>query len=227
MSATRQSRFCSGPMRENLLLTRRTGTSCTLSPSFGTAAGFEHRRLANFVRYSLAPRRPCSPEGISVPWIYWGVPRSRPLQTVQEWPPARKFRMADRGHRARKAKSAQFVSSSFLDCICCCCCITGLPSLGCINCSSLKLRRMESNSTAEPFAWCAVAAPSSGEKAACMGRTWPGLGPSSLRPASLTPQTGQTTPEPFLLFAQLDVGILDDLRPFGDVGVDDGGEFVW
>ena len=33
--------------------------------------------------------------------------------------------------------------------------------------------------------------------------------------------------EPFLLFAQLDVGILDDLRPFGDVGVDDGSEFVW
>jgi hypothetical protein len=62
--------------------------------------------------------------------------------------------MEDRGHRARarKAKAAQFVSSSFLDWICCCCCITGLPSLGCINCSSLKLRRMESNSTAEPFA---------------------------------------------------------------------------
>jgi hypothetical protein len=54
--------------------------------------------------------------------------------------------------RDRKAKAAQFVSSSFLDWICCCCCITGLPSLGCINCSSLKLRRMESNSTAEPFA---------------------------------------------------------------------------
>jgi hypothetical protein len=54
--------------------------------------------------------------------------------------------------RARKAKAAQFVSSSFLDWICCCCCITGLPSLGRINCSSLKLRRMESNSTAEPFA---------------------------------------------------------------------------
>jgi hypothetical protein len=31
----------------------------------------------------------------------------------------------------------------------------------------------------------------------------------------------------FLLFAQLDVGILDDLRPFGDVDVDDGSEFVW
>jgi len=62
--------------------------------------------------------------------------------------------MEDRGHRARarKAKAAQFVSSSFLDWICCCCSITGLPSLGCINCSSLKLRRMESNSTAEPFA---------------------------------------------------------------------------
>lgn len=62
--------------------------------------------------------------------------------------------------RARKAKAAQFVSSSFLDWICCCCCITGLPSLGHINCSSLKLRRMESNSTAEPFAMvcsrCAV-----------------------------------------------------------------------
>jgi hypothetical protein len=62
--------------------------------------------------------------------------------------------MADRGHRgrARKAKAAQFASSSFLDWICCCCCITGLPSRGRINCSSLKLRRMESNSTAEPFA---------------------------------------------------------------------------
>lgn len=61
--------------------------------------------------------------------------------------------MEDRGHRARarKAKAAQFVSSSFLDWICCCC-VTGLPSLGCINCSCLKLRRMESNSTAEPFA---------------------------------------------------------------------------
>jgi hypothetical protein len=32
--------------------------------------------------------------------------------------------------------------------------------------------------------------------------------------------------ERFLLFAQLDVGVLDDLRPFGDVGVDDGSEFV-
>jgi hypothetical protein len=30
-----------------LLLMRRKGTSCALSPSFGTAAGFEHRRLAN------------------------------------------------------------------------------------------------------------------------------------------------------------------------------------
>ena len=30
-----------------------------------------------------------------------------------------------------------------------------------------------------------------------------------------------------LLFAQLDVGVLDDLRPFGDVGVDDSSEFVW
>jgi hypothetical protein len=60
-----------------------------------------------------------------------------------------------------------------------------LPSLGHINCSSLKLRRMEANSTAEPFAMvCAVAAPPSAEKAACMGRTWPGLGPSTLRPAS-------------------------------------------
>jgi hypothetical protein len=29
----------------------------------------------------------------------------------------------------------------------------------------------------------------------------------------------------FFLFAQLDVGVLDDLRPFGDVGVDDGNEF--
>src|SRR6476660_814262 len=29
------------------------------------------------------------------------------------------------------------------------------------------------------------------------------------------------------LFAQLDVGVLDDLRPFGDVGVDDSREFVW
>ena len=101
---------------------RRKGTFCTLSPSFGTAAGFEHRRLAKAFR------------------------DPQPIADSQEWPPVRKFRMADRGHRARKAKSAQFVSSSFLDCICCCCCITGLPSLGCINCSSLKLRRMESNS---------------------------------------------------------------------------------
>ena len=30
-----------------------------------------------------------------------------------------------------------------------------------------------------------------------------------------------------MLFAQLDVGVLDDLRPFGDVGVDDSSEFVW
>jgi hypothetical protein len=37
------------------------------------------------------------------------------------------------------------------DGICCCCCITGLPSLGCVICSSLKLRRIESNA-AEPFA---------------------------------------------------------------------------
>jgi hypothetical protein len=93
-------------MRENLLLMRRKGTSCTLSPSFGTTAGFEHRRLAKAFR------------------------DPQPIADSQEWPPVRKFRMADRGHRARKAKSAQFVSSSFLDCICCCCCITGLPSLG-------------------------------------------------------------------------------------------------
>ena len=33
--------------------------------------------------------------------------------------------------------------------------------------------------------------------------------------------------ERFLLFGQLDVGVLDDLRPFGDVGVDDSSEFVW
>jgi len=46
------------------------------------------------------------------------------------------------------------------------------------------LRRIESNSTAEPFAIvysrCAIVA----EKAAHVGLTWRGLRPNSLRPAS-------------------------------------------
>jgi hypothetical protein len=131
-------------MRKNLLLMRRRELPA-LCPSFGTAAGSGGWPICE---YSLASRRRpgrAARKVLACRGVYWGVPRPQPIA---------EFRMADRGHRARtrKAKAAQFVSSSFLDWICCCCCVTGLPSLGCINCSSLKLRRMESNSRAEPFA---------------------------------------------------------------------------
>ena len=65
---------------------------------------------------SAAPTEACSPEGISVPWILLGrsaTPahcRQSRVATGPEIP------HGDRGHRARarKAKAAQFVSSSFL-----------------------------------------------------------------------------------------------------------------
>jgi hypothetical protein len=110
------------------------------------------------VRYSLAPRRRprrAARKVLACRGFYWGVPRPQPIADGQEWPQSGNSAWRTGGHRARarKAKAAQFVSSSFLDWICCCCCcVTGLPSLGHINCSSLKLRRMEANSTAEPFA---------------------------------------------------------------------------
>jgi ribosomal protein L36 len=86
---------------------------------------------------------------------------------------------------------------------------------------------MESNSTAEPFAMvcsrCAIVRRESRVYGSDVARARAKQSAARLFNSS----DCQTTPEPFLLFAQLDVGILDDLRPFGDVGVDDGGEFVW
>ena len=155
MSAMRQSRFCSGPMRENLLLMRRRELPALCRPALEPPRALSTGGWP-ICEYSLAPRRRprrAARKVLACRGFYWGVPRPQPIADGQEWPQSGNSAWRTGGHRARarKAKAAQFVSSSFLDWICCCC-VTGLPSLGHINCSSLKLRRMEANSTAEPFA---------------------------------------------------------------------------
>ena len=66
----RQSRFCSGPMRENLLLMRRRELPALCRPALEPPRALSTGGwpICEVFACSAAPTEACSPEGISVPW---------------------------------------------------------------------------------------------------------------------------------------------------------------
>ena len=97
-------------MRENLLLMRRRELPALCRPALEPPRALSTGGwpICEVFACSAAPTEACSPEGISVPWILLG--RSATPAHCRQSRVAPGPEIA----RDRKAKAAQFVSSSFL-----------------------------------------------------------------------------------------------------------------